>query len=714
MRGRKNRNNKPRGLLAILVFGGLTAPWAAAAPEGQRDEALLTLVELMETDIATRTDLQDPDKAPGLVTVLSGERLRARGYQTVRHALNHQAGFDITLDSRGITTPAVRGIGGIRSGASGKVKLMVNGASMNVVRAGVVEDAMEIPVNLVDRVEIIRGPGSAVHGEFAYAAVVNVVTRRDDSEVALYHGADGNQGVDGLFNYSGENGLTLDILGSVREIDPDVQTGTDALYRIGQGDVSLAPGKSNEHQQHRFVNATLGYRDTELKFYLSDNEYGDYFGLNASLAPEGDDARRDNRVWFLEANQLFNLGEYTELRIKGGYQNFNGDFRNITIQPPGYSLFIPPIPAFNFPGMTVVYEDGILAETFYEEERYNLGADLTLRGWDRHTLLLGVAYSHVEDTESYGAINLDIDNPNPLFAALPLPEIEQYPGASATIAEGEAREITRVYLQDDYRPGERLTLPAGARFDSYSDVKDTTNPRLAAVSQLNDKHIHKAQYGAAFRPPTYAELFSAATTSLGNPEIEPETIDTFELGWIYKTSDLVLRATAFHSDLDNLIVLSPSGFGTQQFSNTGGATSRGLELAGKINLGRAFRIDGNLTWLDTEDDMTGADLEGIADLMTNINLVYQPRTDLSVNLAYRFVGERHRAPGDPRDDMDETQTLDLNLNLFNIMGAGVTLRAGVFNLFDEDVVFPAPPNTYVNDFPRPGRTWLLELSKTFK
>lgn len=699
-------------VLPLLLAGPVLSPCYAESAQGE-DPDLLTLIQLMETDIATKTDLQDPDKAPGLVTVLLGEELRARGYRTVKDALNHQAGFDITLDSRGILTPAVRGIGGIRSGASGKVKFMVNGTMTNSVRAGADEEGLAIPLNLVDKIEIIRGPGSAVHGEFAYAGVVNVVTRKGDTAISANLGADDSRGVDGLFTHTTDAGLTVDVLGSLQQADPDISTGLDALYAIGQGGVSYAPGKSNEYQDSELLFASLNYQNSEVRFHWSEQGFGDYFGLSSSLAQPGDDTRRDNTYWYVDGSHLLTVNDQVDLRLSAGYQFFRGDFNNIMVQPPGYSLTIPPIPFFGFPGMTVVYPDGILASTHYEEERYDAGATFTYRAGN-HTVLAGAEYSRVDNPESTGSINMDLLNPNPLFAILPLPEIRQYPGSVSSLAEDQVREIVSGYVQDEYRPSARITLTAGARYDNYSDVQDSINPRLAVVYQLTEYHSLKAQYGSAFRPPTYAELFSAATTSLGNPNIEPETIDTYELGWIYKRPDAVVRTTLFRSELEDLIILAPTGFGTQGFANAGGATSQGLELETELTLSRQFRVDGNVTLLGTEDERSGAALEGSADVITNLILVYQPQADLSLNLSHRYVGKRHRSPVDSRDKLDDFQTVDFTANLFNLASPGVTLRAGLYNLFDEDVAYPAPVASYPDDFPRAGRTWLVELSKTFK
>ena len=116
-----------KGLIYPLVFSLSCATVNAGHGDQDHDDDLLTLINLMETNISTKTDLQDPDTAPGLVTVLKGEELRARGYLRVRDAFTHAAGLNMGRDVRGGHLPTARGIGGITTGSSGKVKVLVNG-----------------------------------------------------------------------------------------------------------------------------------------------------------------------------------------------------------------------------------------------------------------------------------------------------------------------------------------------------------------------------------------------------------------------------------------------------------------------------------------------------------------------------------------------------------------------------------------------------------
>lgn len=705
-------NNSKKISCSVLLATSLAlAPFVSSAAED--DEALLTLIQLMETDVATLTGLQDPDTAPGLVLVLSGSEMRARGYGQISEVLQHQAGFDLTIDSRGAIIPSVRGIGGTRSGASGKVKILLNGSGLNFVRAATSAQLMRLPLSLVEQIEVIRGPGSALHGEYAYAAVINIVTRAGDTAIGARIGEEGEHRSFGLFNYASDSGINLDIAAEWSSSDHEVRSGEDTLYAIGQGDISLSPAYSNENSRQQFLSTHLSYENSEARLVWNDQRNGDFFGLSSSLSSNSDNFRIINNYLKLDLEHVFEFAE-SDLKLMGDYLRMRGDFDDILVRPPGYFVDIPPIPAFQFPGLRVAYPDGIRSEVDYVEAHRGLEAIYTFNGLEKHTLLGIASYRHIENIESTGAINLDLTNPNPLFQAFPTPEVREYPGEIATISEGQVREQIGIVLQDEFRPSEQLTLTVGVRFDDYSDVGNATNPRIAAVYKVNSAHTLKFQYAEAFRPPTYSELFSKATVALGNDNINPETIATQELAWIYKTDSSVFRSTLFHSDMNDLIVLAPTGAGTQQFVNSVGAVVQGIELEAEISLSESLRLDGNLSYIDSEDDMTNTKLEGVAEWLANVNVVYQPNRDWSLNFHYNFVDERFRAANDPRPNLDGYETVDVTANVFNVLSPGLTLRVGVSNVLDEDIRMPAPLGSYPDDFPRVGRRVWLEINKIFK
>jgi iron complex outermembrane receptor protein len=275
-----------------------------------------------------------------------------------------------------------------------------------------------------------------------------------------------------------------------------------------------------------------------------------------------------------------------------------------------------------------------------------------------------------------------------------------------------SRTVNSFTAQDEIRISDRLTLTAGLRHDHYDDIGGSTTPRLAAVWQAAPGHTIKAQYAEAFRAPTFYEIYNG-----GEPaDIRPETIATSELGYLYKGDIGNGGITLFHSRLDNLISFVDTGeyIGYQ---NGQGGYSRGVELEGEKWLDSSLKFSGNLTWLDIHDDRTNREITGAGHWLANAGLEYRASQDLSLGLRLRQVGERSREANDTRAPLGGYQVTDISARLFNVAGTkGLTLRAGIRNLFDQDVRYPAMSmqlGIYPDDYPRGSRQWWALMSYSF-
>ncbi|WP_455218381.1 TonB-dependent receptor plug domain-containing protein, partial [Kaarinaea lacus] len=137
-----------------------------AADEHDPDAALQDLLQALEqeTEIATKTKM-NVDFVPGIVTVFYGDDLLARGIRDVKETLALIPGVELSISTVGVAQVFVRGIGTAFS--SGKLKVLLNGVPFNAT-LNVSTTALSLPTEQIDRIEVIRGPGSAIYGEFAY------------------------------------------------------------------------------------------------------------------------------------------------------------------------------------------------------------------------------------------------------------------------------------------------------------------------------------------------------------------------------------------------------------------------------------------------------------------------------------------------------------------------------------------------------------------
>ncbi|MCK5231619.1 MAG: TonB-dependent receptor, partial [Desulfobulbaceae bacterium] len=305
-------------------------------------------------------------------------------------------------------------------------------------------------------------------------------------------------------------------------------------------------------------------------------------------------------------------------------------------------------------------------------------------------------------------------------SAIPFPmPTTRHDGSKLGFPDGLNRNIHSVTIQDVLQTNDKLTFTGSLRYDHYSDIGDAFSPRLAAVYRLSRHHILKTQYARAFRPPFFWEMYSLTNNvGAGNPNLKPETNDTYELGYIYKDINTVFRTTLFYSVLDDVIYIDNS-----LHKNSGRNNFWGTELEMERQLGHSLKLDANLSYVHTQDVASVPEGAQAATWLGNIGLMYQPNSYLSLALQYRYVGDRNREQLDIRENLDEYHTVDVTGSLFNLGFKGLILRAGIKNLFDEDVRYPAPLEefslfgnrypTYPEDFPRPGRQWLCQITYKF-
>ena len=168
---------------AALLLGLL--PLLAQADEQISEDAelaaLLAVIE-EETDLATRTRM-NADFVPGIVSVLEGETLAAAGVRTVWEAMTWIPGVEASRDLRGTPTVTVRGVHFPFN--NGNIRILLDGVPMSRESAGVNSAALLFPIEQVERLEFVRGPGSVIYGEFAFQGLLNIVSRRDGPRLAV-------------------------------------------------------------------------------------------------------------------------------------------------------------------------------------------------------------------------------------------------------------------------------------------------------------------------------------------------------------------------------------------------------------------------------------------------------------------------------------------------------------------------------------------------
>jgi len=549
--------------------------------------------------------------------------------------------------------------------------------------------------------------------------VINVITRKKENHIYSYYDSNEGKAAGGnLCCKLPEKDFSINLGFSGFKTDgADVYAGKDRLYEgfsgLNFGDYSNAPGSVNAAQKDRLANLILKYRDFSLTGQYISGGNGDYFGIINVLPSD------DNRIVIsykhkaVEAAQSLSFSDSFKTDVKAGCRLYKYEFDRMEA--------IPPITGFPLPDGSltdITPAEGSLLSPYYEEREFYTGADFIWKGMSRHTLLLGMKYSHTEMQDIWVEANTIEGHRG---------EMIRVQGQDNWLAEDRKRSIFSTYLQDMISVAERFDMTLGLRYDRYNDMGDCLTPRASAVWRLADHHILKAQYSESLRPPSFTELYSKGNSLLaGNGNLDSAHIRSYELGYIYRNPKLTGRVTLFYSELKDNIEYpkyadSVGGYSIQYVNIEDAVKTKGFELDFQHRLRHNLRLDGNLSFADTEDD-TGESLNGAADWLANFGLLYKPADDYSLSLQYRYVGKRHRATDDNRDKLNAYNTLNLSAGILNIFTKGLTLRAGVRNLFDAEIKYPASVfkyedgtvgYTYPDDFPGTGRESWIQMSYEF-
>ena len=678
------------------VVVGLLAASAAAANSDERFRHLLSLSleDLMDQKVTISTQTaRSLNNAPSTVSVVTADDIKATGATNLVEVLQGVPGIYVRYSQFGF-----RPLISFRGANDKQTLLMVNGAPMSDLmwRLGIFWKGL--PVSAIDRVEIIRGPGSALFGTDASAGVINVITKTagkiGENEAGLRIGSFDTQ--NGWLNYGGQwNGFEVAMTADLSRtdghdplIDSDAQSRSDLAFGTT---ASLAPGE-----------ARYGWQNTDLRFSLSADNWrllADYIrhdnlatGMTGAGAldpvTEGTDNRLD--IGLLYDNEQFSAdwGVSAELRYR--YLDYtSGD--GFQEWPPGHT------------DASGVYPSGVINQMTSAEQRLSGEAGGLYHGIDGHAIRMGAGYvwqdlGHVEQW-----VNSGVDgNGNALPAGGPLVDISDTPYA---FAPEKTRHNIYVYLQDEWAIARDWELTVGARYDHYSDFAGSLTPRLALVWQTSEQLTTKLLYGQAFRAPYYQELYAETSFSLPNPNLDPERSETWELAFSYAPhDDLHLGMNLYRFEQRDVISLQPVAGQTKlQYQNAGEHRIHGLELEGWWQPTELVRLAANFT-LNDPDSSFYREI-GLPKQQAYLRADWQFKPGWNWNAQTNWVGERDRGAGDGRAPVDAQLVTDSTLRYAGIRRWEFALS--IRNLFDVDAR-EYMRSSIANDLPLPGRSVYAE------
>lgn len=672
-------------------FGGGDSLW---------DIPLEELGQVRVTSLATGTETP-LDKAAAVATVITEKDIKAMGATDLDQILETVPGVHVGRSDQAYFPKY--NIRGITSQYNSQTLVLINGIPVTQLAFGNRGNAWAgMPVKSISRVEVIRGPGSAMHGADAFAGVINIVTKTAKDINGTKAGARvGNFNTQaGWLEHGGSyNGFDIGFTfeyettdGWRENIQQDAQSGLDALFMT---DASLAPGPVNTMRDMVESRLDIAYENSRLRVgYQGRSNVGTAPGIAQAIDPHG-----------RFGSDRFNA-DYThtlkDLTPDWGIESRISYYRGTLEVEDNILLF----PAGAFGG---AYPEGFIGNPEMKEENARFDFSSIYRGFNNHIVRLGTgAY--------WGDVFEVTESKNFYPDGSPRPGIEDVSDTAEVFLPEKDRTSYHFFAQDEWQLADNWQLTSGVRYDHYSDVGGTANPRLALVWATTDSITTKLLYGRAFRAPSIAELYITSNPNvLGNPKLDPETIDTYEFAFSQQiSSQLRYSANIFYYQIEDYITFVSDGPNTAQAQNIGERTGYGTELEADYKPLNNLRLLANYAYQHSEDSKTNADVGEAPNHQVYGRSEWQFITSWHFDAQVNWVGKQERVFGDIRAPVDDYTTVDLTLRKTEVWNS-LALALSVRNAFDEAVyeASTGPSAQIPGDLPMAGRSIYGEVSYTF-
>lgn len=688
------------GVPAALLLS-LAAPPSPRAQDDAYDVFKFMAEEARVMSLATGRS-QPVKSAPAAGTVITARDIEAMGATDLDEVLETVPGLHVSRSA--IAYAPIYIMRGIRGAiVSPHVLLLVNGIPMNNVflgDGGLVWGGL--PVDDISRIEVIRGPGSALYGAEAFAGVINIVTKTadevDGTRVGVRAGSSRTR--DAWVLHGGKAG-PVDVKayfragaadGSNRVVSADSQSGLDAAFGTR---ASRAPGPLSNGREAYDASLDLAYQGWRLRGGLKQRDHvGSGAGIASALDPSG---RSSSQRLTADLTYGRRFASGWDVAAQGSFFHYR-EFSDVVLFPPGA-----------FGG---AFPEGVIGNPYKWERHWLFGASAVYSGFENHGLRIGTGRDYNEIYKVRETKNFSAGAGAPVFLGSTVDVSD-----TAPFLRPHHRLDNYIYVQDEWEFIRDWTLTAGVRHDRYSDFGNTTNPRAALVWDATERTTVKALYGRAFRVPSFTELYNINNpVNIGNPALKPETIQTMEavLLW-HPLPDVRTGLSLFHYEMRDIIRLVPNADPTtgSTAQNAAGQIGRGLELEGAWDASSVVRLSGSYAYQRSIDSATGKDAGQAPRHHVYLRAHRIVRPGWIATVQENWIAERRRAPGDARPAVADYHTIDFALSTRRSRRPWDIL-VSVRNAFDADAREPsASPGLIPNDLPLPGRSYVVQASWTF-
>ena len=469
---------------------------------------------------------------------------------------------------------------------------MINGRPIRETLEGGVSSEMyeTFPVNIIERIEVIKGPGSVLYGSNAFSGVINIITQQANKT---------GFSVTGLAGNSGTNGAS-------------------ANFTVKSGDFKLLATGNYLHKPEWETNYT--YSSTEMEPTVPEPDY------STTAIPDANSTTTDQQI----TQNVSIPNEGASLFIKSSYKNLNfmtsyNQWETMTFETPGISN--------------------------WKKSFSNLGYDLNFTSKWNSNINVSLTNSKFE-TDSYPNIkrdsyeiltewthNISLSDKSKLVF-----------GGLYTYSEGEETNLTNeyagvdghkysvgAYAQTDYQLLNSLKVTAGLQINKIEDIDPKLVPRAAIIWNPSKHLSFKALYSEAYRTPSIIELLLDQPFRQGNSDLQPETVGTVDLGVNYRNDKFEIGLNYFHSKLNDIISLDYTS-DIPTYQNLGEIIFNGGEMETKYYLTRELFFTGSALYQTNKNDNGDENISSTANFLAKAGVSYVWNNGISLGVFNIYQG----------------------------------------------------------------------------
>ncbi len=680
----------PKHISPIFLFAAFPVFTDTAVAAEVPDE-MDAFYEAGETSLATGYS-QPLIRAPAITTVITAQQIERLGATTVADVLRTVPGLHVST-ARGVNDVFV--IRGFYDEFNSYVLLLLNGIPINNAVNGGRPQAWRMPVHNIARIEIMRGPGSALYGADAAAGVINIVTKTAQEIGGVAMGTYGGsfQTGGGWLQAGGQAGdieaafsLEASTTHGYREtIQADDQTRIDRLLGTR---ASLAPGPINTRRDD--LDARLDLKGERWRFragYQGFSNVGTGAGIALALDPTGDFS-----VGLTNADFTYDLA-------RSGPWDVSAQFSYLGTTT---EADLTPFPPGAFGGL---FKDGVRDRFRFRVDETRGEVTALYGGFPGHRLRFGTGVSHSRLSDVAERRNF---RAGPGGVPLPTRFADVGELGEQPLLSEEERTLWYALVQDEWVFAPDWILTAGIRLDDYSDFGATINPRLALVWNPSPTLTAKALYGRAFRAPTFTELYGNNIVAVaGNPDLEPAIVNMVELSLDKKWSPRARTSAILYGyDLDNQIYGGTAGTSNNplakiQKQNRAGRRGYGVEFEGEYRATEDLSVLASYAYYTLHDALPDDLSRWAPEHQIYAALDWRLAPNWSLNARLKWVGGR----GLNFDGEDAYLWAGATLRRVDPRGWEVSVTLD--NLFDADAAEPA--FGLPHGIPLPGRSVMAQF-----